>query len=247
MGKFKGLLIFTLVASLSSFAMAADKSATSAKKINATEDIDTLGGNKDLMELAQGMKSSSRTRIVQERLVERKNRLELGMLYGGIFGADAYVKTQTFGAAVDFHITPRWSVGARYYDYSNNLTSEGDRMFANAKASAAAGGTAQFVDIDYPLHAAMAVVNWYPIYGKTSFMDMGVTQFDLYMIAGAGQVTLSSGDTPIYTAGAGVAAWLSKHFSLRLEGRYQKYTDRIVTGSRDLDSGVASLGMGWML
>ncbi len=250
MRKFKTLLIFALIASMSSFAGAAGKTSasTSNKKINAQEDIDSLGGNKDLMTLAEGIKSSSRTRIVQDRIVDRNLRLELGLSYGGVMGGDSYVKSQTIGAALDFHITPRWSVGARYYDYSNNLTAEGDRMFSNARASAAAGGTAQFVDIDYPLHAMMAVVNWYPIYGKTSFMDLGVTQFDIYLTAGGGQVSLNQGgDTAIYTGGAGVAAWLSKNFSLRAEGRYQKYSDRIVTGTRNMDSGVASLGIGWML
>lgn len=257
----KGLLIFALVASIGTTASAAggkktsssmkvasnSTTATSAKKINASEDIDSLGGNKDLMTLAEGIKSSSRSRIVQERIVDRNNRVEIGLLYGGIFGGDSYLKTQTFGAALDFHINPRWSIGARYYDYSNNLTAEGDRIYNNARAARNMGSPSMAVDIDYLDNAAMAVVNWYPIYGKTSFMDLGVTQFDIYLIAGAGQLTLSSGGTPVYTGGAGIAAWISKNFSLRAEGRYQKYTDKIVTGSRDLDAGVASIGMGWML
>ncbi|MEN0059954.1 MAG: outer membrane beta-barrel domain-containing protein, partial [Bdellovibrio sp.] len=124
---------------------------------------------------------------------------------------------------------------------------EGTRIFNEARASYAAGGRATIVDLDYPLNAAMAVVNWYPIYGKTSFLDMGVTQFDIYLLAGGGALELSSGTTSIYTGGLGVGAWMSKHISLRAEVRYQKYEDQLITGSRSLDTVVGSLGLGWIL
>ncbi|MNK11961.1 hypothetical protein D3C87_300120 [compost metagenome] len=250
MKNFKLLTLIVLMASLTSqvsFAQSKN-TARSTKKINAQEDIDTLGGNKDLMELAQSIKAKSKTRIVQERIINRNSRLEMGMLYGGVIGADSYVKTQTFGAALDFHINPRWSVGLRYYDFSNNLTAEGERIYQRAREAKAAGQTGQFTDIDYPLNATMAVVNWYPIYGKTSFMDIGVTQFDIYLLGGGGQINLDKGSSPIYTAGFGVAAWVNKHLSIRAEGRYQNYSDRPEgAGSRSLDSGVGSLGLGWIL
>lgn len=238
---------FTLVVavSLSSWAFAASNS--SSQKLNVSEDIDSLGGNQELMEMAQNIKSESRSRIVQERLVPRKNRLEFGLSYGGVIGGDSYLKTQSAGFQMDYHITPRWSVGARYYDYGNNLTDEGKRVFDQARKNYQAGGTGYAVDIDYPESAMLAVVNWYPIYGKTSFLDIGVTQFDLYLLAGAGQITLSSGGTNLMTAGVGVAAWLTKHLSARAEIRYQTYKDQPVTGSRQLDTGVGTLGLGWIL
>lgn len=247
MKNLKVLALVILATSLAgSISLAQNKG--SAKKINAQQDIDSLGGNKELMELAQSVKSQSRTRIVQERLVNRNLRLELGMLYGGLIGGDSYLRTQTVGAAIDFHINPRWSVGLRYYDFGNNLTAEGERMMSQARAAKAAGQTGQFTDVDYPLNATMAVVNWYPIYGKTSFMDIGVTQFDIYLLGGGGQINLDKGSSTIYTAGAGVAAWLTKHLALRLEGRYQNYSDRPEgAGTRSLDSGVGSLGLGWIL
>ncbi len=228
-----------------SVSMAAAK--TASKNINVSEDIDSLGGNQELMEMAQNIKSETRSRIVQERLVPRKNRVEFGLSYGGVVGGDSYLKTQSAGFQIDYHITPRWSVGARYYDYGNSLTAEGKRVFDQARANYQAGGTGYAVDIDYPEHAMMAVLNWYPIYGKTSFLDMGVTQFDMYLLAGGGQITLSSGDTGLVTAGVGVAAWISKHFSARAELRYQGYKDNPVTGSRQLDTAVGTLGVGFIL
>lgn len=226
---------------------AAPKNAAPAKKINVAEDIDTLGGNKELMEMAEKIRSTSRSRIVQERIVERRNTVEFGLSYGSVFGGDAYVKTQSIGAAVDYHFTPRWSLGVRYYDFGNTLTNEGKRIYDQARESVNAGGRALSVDIDYPLSSTMAVINWYPIYGKTSFLDMGVTQFDIYLLAGGGNISLSSGDTSVLTGGLGIGAWLSKHVSARAEIRYQKYDDQIATGSRSLDIVTGSLGIGWIL
>lgn len=239
------VLAFSLTAT-TSYAQST-KAKSSNKQINAAEDIDSLGGNQDLMEMAEKIKSTSRSRIVQERIVERRNTVEFGLSYGSVFGGDSYVKTQSLGAQVDYHITPRWSFGVRYYDFGNNLTSEGQRVFDDAKAAYAAGGRALLVDIDYPLNAKMAVLNWYPIYGKTSFLDMGVSQFDLYLLAGGGTITLSSGDTSLLTAGLGIGIWASKHISARAEVRYQKYQDQLVTGSRNLDIVTGSLGLGWIL
>ncbi|UYL08129.1 outer membrane beta-barrel domain-containing protein [Bdellovibrio sp. SKB1291214] len=250
--------LFIALCSQSTFAAPAKRTAPKKAAVTKTQaapvdnsdvtsDIDSLGGNEQLMNMAQNIKSESRSRIVQERIVDRRNRLEVGVNYGMNFGGDAYTKTQALGAALDFHITPRWSLGARYYDYGNSLTPEGKRIFDQAKANYAAGGRAYAVDIDYPESALMAVINWYPIYGKTSFMDIGVTQFDMYLLGGGGQITLSSGSTPVYTAGLGIGAWMSKHLTARAEIRYMNYTDKPVTGERSLDVVTGNLGFGWIL
>ncbi|KYG60439.1 outer membrane beta-barrel domain-containing protein [Bdellovibrio bacteriovorus] len=241
------LTIAFLAISLTATSTFAASTKSSAKQINANEDIDTLGGNRELMEMAEKVKSTSRSRIVQERIVDRRNTLEFGLSYGSVFGGDAYVKTQALGAQVDYHITPRWSLGVRYYDFGNSLTSEGQRIYDDAKAAEQAGGRALPVDIDYPLNSTIAVVNWYPVYGKTSFYDMGVTQFDLYLLAGGGSITLSSGSTSVMTGGLGLGAWITKHVSARAEIRYQTYEDQIATGARKLDVVTGSLGLGWIL
>jgi outer membrane beta-barrel protein len=217
-------------------------------KVNVQEDIDTLGGNEDLIKMAQSLKSKSKARIVQERIIDRHNRFEIAASYGGIMGGDSYLQTQALGLAANFHITPRWSLGAEYTDYRNKLTSEGDRVFTQYRQSRAANGLPAYaVDVDYPLSSTMAVLNWYPIYGKTSFLDLGVTQFDIYMILGGGQIELSSGSSPIYSVGLGIGAWLTKHLALRTEVKYQTYTDQPITGERHLNIGTANIGMGFIL
>lgn len=237
----------TLCLSLLAVLPAAGAEKASSKKINVSEDVDSLGGNADIMKMAQSLKSESRARVVQDRVVDRKNRFELGLGYGGVVGGDSYLRTQGLNVAADFHFTPRWSVGVHHYDFSNSLTSEGQRVFDQARKDRAAGNTAQLVDIDYPLNATMAFVNWYPIYGKTSFMDAGITQFDIYFLAGGGRIQLSSGSTGIYAAGLGLGAWISQSVSLRAELKYQTYRDQVITGNRTLNTVAANIGLGWML
>lgn len=241
-------LSLILLLSWSETALAATPPAKKSAQVNVSQDVDTLGGNEELLKMAQSLKSQTRARIVQERIVERRNRLEIGVNYGGVIGGDSYLKTQALGFAANFHFTPRWSLGVQYADYSNDLTDEGKRVFAQYRGQRDANGAPAYaVDVDYPLNSTMAVINWYPIYGKTSFLDMGITQFDLYLIAGAGQIELSSGSSPLYAAGVGVGAWLTKNLSLRGEIKYQTYKDQPITGSRNLNTGSANIGMGWIL
>jgi outer membrane beta-barrel protein len=238
-----------LVASTS--ALAVNKKATpkqapqaTAKKIDFAKDVDGLGGNEDLMTMADSLNPEAKSRIVQDRIVDRHNRLEIGITYGGSMGGTTYLQTQNLGGSLDYHITPRWSIGARYYDYRNQLTPEGERLFDEARKS---GTSSTYVDIDTPFNSKMATVSWFPIYGKTNFFDMAVTQFDLYLLIGGGQIELASGYTPITTGGLGIGVWMTQHLTARAEIRYQSYEDQIRTGSRLIGSAAATVGLGWIL
>lgn len=253
-------LIFSTVLFLSMTAAAATTTKTAkktaaasqaqqqqAKQIDFSKDVDGLGGNDALMEMSDKLNPDSKSRIVQDRIVDRHMRLEVGVNYGGVMGGTTYLQTTNLGATVDFHITPRWSIGARYYNYENKLTPEGERAFDQARAAYAVGAPATIVDIDTPLNAKMATVSWYPIYGKINFFDQAIAQFDLYLLAGGGQIELESGPTSLATAGLGFGLWMTKHVSARAEIRYQAYRDQVVTGSRDINSAAATVGLGWIL
>src|ERR1700692_3494402 len=173
------LLIATLMVSFQSFAKS---SATTSddKRVDVSDDLDSLGGNDALMEKAKALDPANRSRIVQKRTVDRDWRLELGINYGNLVNGDTYLKTQDLGANLDLHINPRWSVGFRYQNYGNQLTPEGQRVFDEARAAQAAVGVAySFPDIDYPIQSAMGVIDWYPVYGKTNFLDKSIAQFDV--------------------------------------------------------------------
>lgn len=214
------------------------------------EDFDSLGGNQILLEKAKALNPETVTSIVQSRTVSRRNRFELAPEYSGTFGGDTYSRTQSLGMNVHFHLTPRWSIGAKYNHSFNRLTAEGEEMvdrayqdfLNNPKAS-----EAPIPELDYQKSEMMALVNWYPVYGKINLLDKAVAQFDGYLVGGAGQVELKSGSTSTYTLGAGVGFWLSPRFSTRVEMRYQRYEAQYLTGPKNLDLAVASMQMGWLL
>jgi outer membrane beta-barrel protein len=215
---------------------------------STTERLDTLGGNEKLVDMANSMDPDNRSRIVQKRIVDRHNTFEFGANYGMVAGGDSYLKTQNLGASVDFHINPRISIGARYYDYGNQLTPEGERVFRQARADYDAGGRSYAIpDIDYPERSMLGTVAWYPVYGKTNLLDWGIAQFDMYLVGGYGQIQLSSGWTGLSMAGTGIALWMTKHLSARAEIRYQGYKDQIITGPRDISTVSMSVGLGLML
>ncbi len=247
-------LAFSLTALLPLSSMAGPKTTPKAaaksvaKSVDVSKDVDTLGGNKALLEMAASMDPDNQARVVQNRIVDRRNRLELGISYGVVAGGDNYLRTQNLGAAADFHFNPRFSLGVRYYDFGNDLTPQGKRVFEEATAAHNAGGVNYSIPlIDAPQNSVLGVANWYPVYGKTNLMNWGIAQFDMYLLAGAGQITLASGPTSLYTGGAGVGFWVSQHFSIRSEIRYQNYHDKAYLESRSLNTVTGQIGLGLLL
>lgn len=214
--------------------------------------MNALGANKDLMKKAKAIDPHNRVRVVQNRDVDRNYRIEVGVSYGAAEGGDPYVNTSVLGGQLDFHITPRWSLGARYYNSQNTLTKEGEQVFADAEARNQAGDTNfRRPGVDYAKDTWLAVINWYPIYGKMNLFDAGISQFDIYFLGGAGQVSLGSGQAATYTAGAGVGIWFTQHFASRLEARWQGYTDQVYDGSgyqnRDINQTLLTATVSFLL
>ena len=213
-----------------------------------TQDMDALGANKELMKRARAIDPQNRIRVVQNRDVDRHWRVELGANASLLEGGDPYTNTNTIGLHLDLHITPHWSVGARWGNFSNSLNSEGKKVFESYDACHARGNcTDRIPGTDPASNSYLGVVNWYPIYGKVNLFDTWVAQFDIYFLGGAGQIMLGSGSAPIYTAGGGAAFWWTNHFSTRFEARYQGYNDRVLDTSRNINQMVLGLTLGYLL
>lgn len=228
---------------LTVLALVAPLMMASQAQASASSDLNSLGGNAAVIKKAKRFSSNNKVRIVQNRLVDRDLRLELGVSYGPVANGPSYLNTQQYGGQIEFHIIPQISVGARYLKSANSYTAEGQKMFDTAKANPGS----PFADIDYPEEQWLATATWYMLYGKLNMFDAGVTQFDIYSVAGAGQITLKNGVKPTYTAGAGVGFWWSKHFTSRLEARWQSYEDTVYTGSRQQNTIVAQAAIGILL
>jgi outer membrane immunogenic protein len=232
----KGLLALVLVC------MGAQANA------GVSSDLDSLGTNAESIRRANKLESRSRIAIVQNRTVDRHWRVELGTNYGAVASGDSFLNTQALSLNADLHVTPKFSVGVRYAKEFNQLTADGKAIYDNAQALYNAHDVHyRAPQIDYPESSLLGVINWYMMYGKINFFDVSVVQFDIYSLAGAGTMQLSSGSTPTYTAGGGIGFWLSQHVTSRLEVRYQNYQDTVYTGSRNLNLIVANLGLGVLL
>lgn len=241
----KTRLVISLMAFLvSGFAIGAES------QDNLPAEFDSLGGNKTLLERAKALEPDVNVTVIQKRFVSRIHRIEIAPEFSGTFGGDTYTRTQSVGLNLHYHFNPRWSIGAKYNHSYNKLTSEGESMInasiedykKNPERPAVA-----YPQIDYPKDEYMATLNWYPIYGKLNLIDKGVLHFDMYFLAGGGQVTMSSGSTSSYTAGTGIGMWFNEHFTSRLEMRYQNQKAKYLDGEKSLDLAIASVQMGWML
>jgi outer membrane beta-barrel protein len=228
--------------------------AFSAAAADLTSEMDALGANRELMKKARAIDPHNRMRVVQNREVDRNFRLELGLNYGMAAGGDPYYDSSLLGGQLDFHITPRWSIGGRYYGITNTMNSEGKHVYDRALARQQAGdNTATVPGLDGARSTMLAVLNWYPIYGKMSIFDAGISQFDLYLLGGGGSVRLISGYTePVITAGMGAGIWLTQHISTRLEARWEGYKDHPYRGSesslkRDINETIVTASIGFLL
>ena len=239
----KKLILSTLLFPV--FAMAAPAPAASQEA-----DFDSLGGNKVILDRAKALAPEQSVTVIQNRAVSRTNRVEISPEFSGSFGGEAYSKTKSVGMKVNYHINPRWSLGLKYNTSFNTLTPEGEASVNRAIADYEANPgkpDMPFPQLDYQKSEMMALVNWYPFYGKMNMMDKGIAQFDVYGIGGLGQVQLSSGAKSSYTAGLGVGFWLNKNISTRAEMRYQNYKAKYFDGERNLDLAIASFQVGWLL
>lgn len=229
--------------------------STNASAASVSGDLESLGSNKQVVERASLLENRTRIGIVQGRAVDRNTRFELGASFGPSMLGDPYLATQNAAVRGDFHINPRWSLGLQYTRNLNALTSEGKRRFDQARNDQLTTGTYSVPQVVYPEESVLASLNWYFMYGKVNLFDVRVVQFDMYAIAGFGQMKLSTDIrdttltkwTNLFTGGLGLGFWFSQHVSSRVEVRYQGYEDSVHTGTRAINQAVATVGLGVLL
>lgn len=219
-------------------------------------DMDSLGGNKKLVQMARDIDPKNRVRIVQNRLVDRNWRLELGVNYGTHTGGNPYLETDSLGASADVHVNPYFSIGLRYYDHSSDLSPEGERRVTQAESLRAQGVPGALPKAALPLNSYMGVINVYPTYGKFNMLNLSVVHFDVYLMGGVGQIqmeTFGNGaveeySTETYTGGAGVGVWWNNHVTSRFEARYQTYEEqRFSDDSKNMGATIFSASFGVLL
>lgn len=202
------------------------------------EDFDSLGGNNVLLEKAKVLEPEKDISIVQNRIVNRINRLEFAPQYFSVFGGDSYLSTHATGLDAHFHFNPKLSIGVNYFTAYNELTAEGKKLIED---------DGLIPDVDFLKSGTIGTLNWYPIYGKFNLANLAIVHFDLYFLGGYGSVELSSGNSSAYTYGGGIGFWFSQHLSSRLEVRQLMYEASRDSGSVDMDLTLGSFSVGYLL
>lgn len=208
------------------------------------EDFDGLGDNKELFDKAKALHPEMEVTVVQKRIVDRRNRFELAPEVANYMAGDPYVETYGYGINAHYHITPRWSIGAKYTYFTNRYTDEGLNLINDVDTD----GVGNIPDSDQPLSNLIGMLNFYPIYGKMNLFGLGITHFDVYGSLGAGTIELKSGNSTVLNAGAGIGFWWTQHFTSRFEVRYQTYEARHLNGTAaDIENTIIGLQLGYLL
>lgn len=201
------------------------------------KDFDSLGGNSDLYKKAKALNPELRTQVVQNRIVDRRLRLEVSPTYINYWGGNPYLSSQSVGMELAFHINPRWSLDLSYtFGFQNDVTSEWTALV----------NLGVVPDVDYPKSSLMGFITYYPFYGKLNAFDT-VIHFDLYASLGAGTTELSFGNQATLGANIGLGIWWSQHLTTRIGYRYQTYEARLKNGPEDLNMSSAFVSVGYML
>lgn len=216
---------------------------TVSARADIMEDFDNLGGNNVLMEKAKALEPDANISVVQDRVVSRFRRFEVAPEFASVLGGDSYLNTRGYGVNAHFHINPHWSLGVKYNSMTNELSPEGKNLINDSGLL----GKNIVPEMDYPKDQVLATVSFYPIYGKLNLFNKGIAHFDVYAMAGGGNINLRSGSKSTLTAGGGVGFWVSQHLTTRFEMRYQTYDTERSDGNAKIDLTVASLQMGYLL
>ncbi len=210
-------------------------------------DFKTLGDNAEVVERVQKLDSRQKVRVVQNRMMDRTNRLEAAVNAGLLSGGDSYVQTKNLGLMLQYHLTPRWSFGISYEKNYNKLTDEGTKQYELAYQCQKDDSSCRqlFPAVDFPMDTKMVSVSFYPIYGKLNLFDSKIAQFDIFTSLAYGQKALASGVSNVFAGSVGVGIWLNTFLTARLEGRFENYTDLLKTEKRmqNAMSVIASLGI----
>lgn len=218
-----------------------------AVSADVMQDFDSLGGNKILIDKAKAITPDANIQVVQDRVVQRTRRHEFYPESGYVIGGEAFLNTSSMSGNYQFHINPHWSVGAKYSYFFNSLNNEGQQMLDYATGKAEEAELPMIPDLNWQKQSVMAVTNFYPFYGKMNVFGKAIVHFDIYALAGIGQVELRRNSTNTYMAGVGMGLWFSQHLTSRIEIRYQNYKSEALTTEKNMNLSSASFSLGYML
>ena len=222
------------------------------------EDFDSLGRNKVLLEKAKALEPNKKIEIIQDRIINRKNRHEFYPGYEMVqAGGSPYFHSQMISMNYMYHISPYWSVGLNYGYAFNQLSTEGQNVIDYGKRKQnelleedpnSTDKADPFIpEMNWLKQSVMAQVDWYPIYGKFKLLNTAIVHFDIYTTLGVGKIELKNNDSNLYQFGLGMGFWWSQNLTSRLEAKYSSYVSEFFSSENRENIGSFAVYMGYML
>ena len=174
---------------------------------------------------------------VNDRYSSLTKRHEVSFFGANNFNSDSHIETTQSGAAYRFHINSRWSVGAKYSEYSNKLSGAGKKLFDNEQL---------LPDTDYALKSTEGFISFNTIYGKLRLTRDTIVYFDQYIALGYGDVALANGEQKMTTLDLGLAFWLGRKASARVGLKNEFYTQQKINGSSDVQNAMGYMEFGYL-
>jgi len=225
----KKLLLVTLL--MSSFSYAEESKPAKSDLENKLESLNIPSDK------VTPVVSEEKLYAVNERYSSLNKRHEFTMFGANNFNADSHLTTTMTGATYRFHLNGKWSVGARYSEYFNKLSSAGEKLFEDQKL---------LPDTDYAIKSSEGFLSFNTIYGKLRFTKDTIVYFDQYISLGYGNIQLAKDETQMYSVDLGFAFWLGKHMSTRIGVKNESYTQNKVKGSQNVHNAMGYLEFGYL-
>lgn len=156
--------------------------------------------------------------VIQNKLYTKAGRFEITPMFG-IYQRVDFQDTKTLGGTVAYHFSE--IIGAEIM--AHKMYNSDSSVVTRFKETR--GATVAFNEEKYFMGATMLFT---PIYGKFSLFGKKISHFDLYLSPGLG-VTKTNDLRFTTCLGVGQKFWVSPHFNVRIEYRWNRYNDKIYT------------------
>ena len=180
----------------------------------------------------RGTSSKKPVSVLQNRFFLKSRRPEFGILAGSLLN-EAYTDTKSYGARLGLFFN-EW-VGVEVQYQKTNVADSADRKSLNSmkfhKIPGANDATAtnEIVTVDPEVNAVHQIIDGSiiaaPFYGKINLMNKLIVYSDVYLSAGASQVSTDQGGKTAFTYGAGQRFYLYDSWSLRFDFRARSFTE----------------------
>jgi outer membrane beta-barrel protein len=191
----------------------------------------------------RGERTDLGVKVVQNRYFLKAHRPEFG-IFGGRFLNEAYTKTTSYGARINYFFT-EW-LGLEVQGSKTDITDSDDMKALRTLTFRDVNDPDLFV---YPkpqinrIHATKeANLIGVPFYGKLNFFDMLIVYTDLYLSVGATKVETDQGLLNGGSVGAGIRFFILKSASFQIDFRDRIYEE--VRGGKDNTKNALSVDFG---